>query len=226
MKKRAETVAQRIRDDIVSGAFPFGYRLTFGELAERYGTSHMPIREALKELQGEGLVVGEPNRGSRVRTVDPRFVENVFDMRNALEVAMTHRVALRATPALAQRLEEIESLFEKAVGRKDYSDALAINREFHQTIYAEGDNPDASALIERHWLLIGVLWRVYGYGADRFSGVISDHRYLIRAIARRDGSAASAIMAAHVVKAKQELLDRMFEAEKPEMQRQAKVNRT
>lgn len=211
--KRVHGVAQRIRDDIVSGALPFGYRLTFGDLAERYGTSHMPIREALRELQGEGLVVGEPNRGSRVRTVDPGFVENIFDIRNALEVAMTRRVAERARPDLEPLLEEIEARFEAAIQGEDYAQALVVNRDLHQTIYAEAGNPDASSLIERHWFLIGALWRVYGYGVDRFGGVVSDHRHLIRAISRRDGDAAAAIMAAHVTKAKQELVDRMIEAE-------------
>ena len=221
MKKSEQRVAVRIRDDIVSGVLPFGYRLTMDNLAERYGTSHMPIREALRQLQGEGLVVGEPNRGSRVRTVDKRFVENLFDIRNVLEVALTRQVALRAEPGLAMRLEAIEDQFERAVENGDYSAALVINRDFHQTIYAEADNPEACALIERHWFLISALWRVYGYGADRFDGVISDHRFLIRAIAGRDGDTASAIMGAHVVKAKQELVDRMVEAEKSGQRTQA-----
>lgn len=211
--KRSTSVAQMIRDEIISGALPFGYRLTFDDLAARYGTSHMPIREALRELQGEGLVIGEPNRGSRVRTVDPHFVENLFDIRNALEVALTRRVASRARPELVLRLEEIEKRFEESVGHRDYAAALAANRELHQTIYNAAENPEACSLIERHWFLIGALWRVYGYGAERFSGVISDHRYLIRAIAGRDGETAAAIMAAHVVKAKQELVDRMVDAE-------------
>lgn len=212
--KRLDSVAQRIRDDIVSGVLPFGYRLTFSDLADRYGTSHMPIREALRELQGEGLVVGEPNRSSRVRTVDPIFVENFFEVRNALEVAMTRRVAATARPDLAPRLEEIEAEFEAAIGREDYPQALLINRNFHQMIYDEAGNPEANSLVQRHWFLIGALWGVYGYGSDRFGGVISDHQHLIRAISRRDGDTASAIMAAHVAKAKQELVDRMINAEK------------
>ena len=56
------SIQQRIREDIVSGQLPFGARVTIDELATRYGVSHMPIREALRELHGEGLVMMEPNR--------------------------------------------------------------------------------------------------------------------------------------------------------------------
>ena len=71
-------IGLRIRDDIVSGALRFGERITMDALASRYGVSHMPVREALRELQGEGLVQIEPNRGARVRSIDSSFVENLF----------------------------------------------------------------------------------------------------------------------------------------------------
>jgi len=206
---RAPGVVQKIRDDIVAGTLPFGHRLTIDDLALRYGTSHMPIREALRQLQGEGLVVRSPNRGTHVRAVDLHFVENVFQIRNALEVALTRHVAAHSPGNLADRLSAIETQLEEAVVRQDFIGALTHNSRLHQAIYDAADNPEASALIQRHWVLIRALWRTYGYGTDRFAGVISDHRHLIGAIAARDGDAAAAIMAAHVVKARQELTERM-----------------
>lgn len=206
---RAPSIIQMIRDDIVAGALPFGHRLTIDELALRYGTSHMPIREALRQLQGEGLVVRSPNRGSSVRAVDRHFVENLFQIRNALEVTLTRRVAANPSADLIDLLREVEALLEQAVECEDYIGALLQNGRFHQAIYDAADNPEASAQIERHWFLIRALWRTYGYGTERYSGVISDHRHLIGAIASRDADASGAIMAAHVVKAKQELLERM-----------------
>src|SRR5437764_1195259 len=88
-------VGLRIRDDIVAGTLPLGSRITIDALALRYGVSHMPVREALRDLQGEGLVVIEPNRGARVRAIDARFVENIFEIRTALEVMMVRRAARR-----------------------------------------------------------------------------------------------------------------------------------
>ena len=70
---RIPDIQRLLRDDIISGSLPFGSRLRIDELATRYGVSHMPIREALRELHGEGLVVIEPNRGARVRSIDLSF---------------------------------------------------------------------------------------------------------------------------------------------------------
>jgi len=78
---RVPDIQQRIRDDILAGELAFGTRITTAELAQRYGVSQMPIREALRELRGEGLVTMEPNRGARVRAIDPDFVGNIFDIR-------------------------------------------------------------------------------------------------------------------------------------------------
>jgi len=206
---RVPDIRQRIRDDIVVGGLPFGSRITIDELASRYGASHMPIREALRELHGEGLVVMEPNRGARVRPIDPAFVENLFEIRSALEIMLTKRAALRCTPSDLAQLNEIEDRLEALIEERAYPSVLAANREFHQVINRAAGNPDAVALVDRHWLLIAALWRRYGFGPERFAGVASDHRHLIRALETHDGEAASVIMGAHVIKARQELLARM-----------------
>jgi DNA-binding GntR family transcriptional regulator len=71
-----------IREDIVEGRLEPGARLKTAELAERYGTSTNPVREALHQLQGEGIVVISPNRGARVRPVGEEFVRNIYEIRH------------------------------------------------------------------------------------------------------------------------------------------------
>lgn len=208
-------VVQRIREDIVSGQLPFDGRLTMRELAARYGVSHMPIREALRELHGEGLVVIERNRGARVRAVNPRFVDNLFRIRSALEIMMTRRAAELCPSWLVPELEQAEAGLEACVARRAFDEALAMNRTFHQAINRAADNPDAAMLIDRHWTLIAAIWGRYGYGPERYAAVTSDHRYLIAAIAARDVEAAGTIMAAHVLKARQELMTRLQAEPKP-----------
>ncbi|KVE36321.1 GntR family transcriptional regulator [Burkholderia sp. TSV86] len=204
-----QDVQQKIRDDIVAGILPFGSRVTIAHLAERYGVSQMPIREALRALHGEGLLVIEPNRGARIRTVDREFIGNVFDIRSALEVLLIRKMVIRATPEDVEALRDIESRFEAYVDAEDYESALRTNREFHARINAVANNPDAVALLDRHWLLIAALWHRFDYGAERFHGVINDHRHLISAIAERDVEAAGTLMSAHVIKARHTLLERL-----------------
>ena len=202
-------VGLRIRDDIVTGALALGSRITIDALASRYRVSHMPVREALRELQGEGLVVMEPNRGARVRAIDTHFVENLFEIRTALEVMMVRRAAARATEADVARLVAIEDELEAQIAIADYGAVVAHNRTFHREINRIADNDDALPMLDRHWTLLAALWRNFGYGAQRFAGVANDHRHVIAAIEAHDQVAAAAIMGAHAAKAKRELLARM-----------------
>ncbi len=202
-------IGLRIRDDIVAGNLQFGARITIDALATRYGVSHMPVREALRELQGEGLVVIEPNRGARVRTIDARFVENLFEIRTALEVMLVRRAAQRSTPGEIAELRAIEDVLERHIASGDHAAVVAENRRFHQTINRIADNVDALPMVDRHWMLLAALWRNFGYGAARFAGVANDHRHLIAALEAHDQEAASMIMGAHATKAKLELLARV-----------------
>jgi DNA-binding GntR family transcriptional regulator len=202
-------IGLRIRDDIVSGTLRFGERITIDALATRYGVSHMPVREALRELQGEGLVVIEPNRGAHVRTIDANFVENLFEIRTALEVMMVRRAAQRCTPDDIVQLQTIEEVLERHIARSDHAAVVAENRRLHQTINRIADNIDALPVVDKHWMLLAALWRNYGYGEARFAGVANDHRHLIAALAAHDQEAASMIMGAHATKAKLELLARI-----------------
>jgi DNA-binding GntR family transcriptional regulator len=202
-------IGLRIRDDIVSGALRFGERVTMNALASRYGVSHMPVREALRELQGEGLVQIEPNRGARVRSIDSSFVENLFEIRAALEVMMVRRAAARCTPSDIAELQAIEETLERHIVAGDHALLVADNRRFHQAINRSASNADALPLIDKHWMLLAALWRHYGYGPDRFTGVANDHQNLIRALAAHDQEAAAMIMGAHAAKAKLALLARI-----------------
>lgn len=206
---RAFDVPERIRHEIVAGVLPFGGRVTIDELASRYGVSHMPIREALRELRGEGLVIIEPNRGARIRPIDRKFVTNLFETRSALEIMLSRRAADRFRTEDAGELERIEEKLESEIAQGDWQAVLASNRRFHQLVNRVADNPDAVSLVDRHWLLIAALWQRHGYGAERFAGVASDHRHLIKCLCNNDAEGAAVIMGAHVLKARQELLERM-----------------
>jgi DNA-binding GntR family transcriptional regulator len=210
METKTASICDRIRDDIVSGSLPFGSRLTLHHLASRYGTGHMPVREALRQLQGEGLVVQTPNCGARVRAVDVEFVRNVFDLRIAIESMLARRAAERIKRKDVAALEAVQGDFETCIAARDFAGALAANQAFHRIINAAAGNPEASALLDRHWGLIAALWNAYGYGEERAPGVISDHRQMIRAFASRDADVAACLAMAHAAKAKQALIMRML----------------
>lgn len=206
---RIPDIQRLLRDEIISGAIPFGSRLRIDELAMRYGVSHMPIREALRELHGEGLVVIEPNRGARVRSVDLGFVEDLFDIRSAIETMLARRAAERRSKEHVRKLIEAQEVFEGFVNAADFTSVPKANRIFHSIINEAAGNPGALSLVDRHWLLVVALWQRYGYNPKRFEIVSDDHRHLILAIERRDAASAAMLMGAHIEKAKHDLLQCM-----------------
>jgi DNA-binding GntR family transcriptional regulator len=206
---RIPDVQQLLRDDIINGAIAFGARLRIDELATRYGVSHMPVREALRELHGQGLVVIEHNRGARVRPIHIGFVEDLFDIRSAVETMLARRASERRTDAHLRQLQDAEADLEMFVARGEYASVPVANREFHGVINDAAGNPGALSLVDRHWILVAALWQRYGYDQDRFKGVIDDHHHLIRAISRRDATSATMLMGAHIEKAKHDLLERI-----------------
>ena len=206
---RNSDIQERLRDDIISGRFAFGERLRIDDLASRYGVSHMPVREALRVLHGEGLIVTEDNRGARVRPIHPGFVQDLFDIRSAIETMLARRAAERRTEAHLARLRDAEARLEALVASGEIDRVPPVNREFHTAINDAAGNPGAMALVDGQWLLVAALWQKYGNDEARFTGVTEDHRHLIRAIENRDAAAASTLMGAHIEKARQDLLRRM-----------------
>ncbi len=209
---QTQNVQQRMREDIVSGALPFGSRVTIADLSARYKVSHMPIREALRGLHGEGLLILETDRGASIKKVDRNFVMNIFDLRLSLEVLTIRGMVRRCSQEQLRRLEDIQARFEAAVASGDFAAALAANHDLHEAVAWMAQNQDAALMLGRHRLLVSALWRGYGYGPERFPGVIEDHRHILEAIRCRDVEGAAWLAGAHLVKARQALLSHMPEA--------------
>jgi DNA-binding GntR family transcriptional regulator len=206
---RADAIKDQIRDEIVSGALAFGARLRIDELAGRYGASHMPIREALRSLAGEGLVIAEANKGARVVAIDRRHVAHLFSMRIALEVTLAREAATAITERDLVEIEALERERLDLVEQGRFREAVQINQRFHRRIYEIPDNNEALSVLDRHWLLLAALWSRFGYRPERLGGVASDHDHIIRALRDRDAEASGALTAAHVTKARQDLITQM-----------------
>lgn len=204
---RDTDVTARIREDILAGALAFGARVTIADLAERYAVSQMPIRMALSQLQGEGLLAVTDTGRTSIRTVDRSFVSNIFDIRGAMEVLLVRAAADKITAAELESLAAAERELEEMVERQDYAGVQRCNRRFHSIIAQAADNKEAVETLDRYFFLVAALWRRVSYGAERFSGVVNDHQFILRALQARDRDAAVLLTQAHVVKAKLVMLE-------------------
>ncbi len=197
---------ERLRNEILSGVLAPGSRLKIAEIANRHGLSQMPVREALQQLQGEGLVVLLPNRGATVRRMDARFLGQIFAIREALECMLTAEAALLIDAPTLAELRLMQRQFDQAAARDDHQLASALNRDFHRIILAVPGNDEALKLIDVHSGLIKAFRSRFGYGQGRLATVSADHHALIEALSARDAEAARTLSALHLREARDDLV--------------------
>jgi DNA-binding GntR family transcriptional regulator len=210
---RPNDLYETLRQAILLGEYPFGSRLKIDEIARRYRVSHMPVRKALVQLEGEQLVTATPNRGASVRAVDVEFVGNTYDVVIPLEALLTRRAAERMTPPVLERLADVEAQFEDAASKSDYGAVTAFNASFHGIIGEQARNPEASRIVNRSQELLHAFRRAYGFDPARLPGMIADHRSLLRLLGDRDADGAAAVAAGHAAKARSDLIATIRAAE-------------
>jgi DNA-binding GntR family transcriptional regulator len=143
-----------------------------------------------------------------VRPIYRGFIEDLFDVRAAIETMLARRAAERRTPEHLARLREAAAKLEACVAAGNAEAVPVANREFHTVINDAAGNPGALPIVDSHWLLLAALLKRYGYGDERFQRVIEEHQHLIQAIDRRDSHGAAMLMGAHIERGKNNLLQR------------------
>jgi len=197
---------EQIRSDIVAGIWPLGAHITLIQLSSHYGVSAAPVREALLQLQGEGVVDIRMHRGAVIPNVDARYVENIYQLRGALQSMLAREAARRATPVDVKALHALCERHESAAADNDVAACVQANRELHHNIDMLADNPPALAVLDSRASLVDAFRRVHGYGGGRLDTVIAQHRKLVRAIARGDADKAAQAAVEHTDSARNDLL--------------------
>ncbi|MET7651143.1 MULTISPECIES: GntR family transcriptional regulator [unclassified Streptomyces] len=189
-----ERVLGALRQEIIAGRLRPGDRLVERELAERFGVSRVPVREAIRALVAEGFVLFETPRRTVVRPLSPTDVKELFELREALEVYAAGLAAARATP---EDLAELRELLASAASATDAGDAEAItdiNTRFHDRLLAMAGNT----------LLISVMEPVAGRlqwltrRNEEWPQLLTEHQELYDAIASGDPTRARTHALNHV----------------------------
>lgn len=205
----AARVERAIKRDILDGLLSPGDRLRVAELSSRYGVSHIPVREALRQLEGDRLVVIDPHKGAVLRDVTPKFVRDMHDTRAALELLLVRQAAENIDEPSASRLTELASAYEAAAARNDSAAMVMGNIELHRAIAVLADNPVAADIMEQGWELVVSIRRRYGFGPSRIATIIDQHKALVAAISQGDATTAIDVAMKHCCDARDDLLMRM-----------------
>lgn len=193
---------EMIKDDILGGRFAPGERLKEDELTARCAVSRTPVREALRRLGVEGLVVMTPNAGAQVAVLGPRDLEEIYALRAMIEGHAAERAAANIDGKQLRRLVALAEEMEAAVGAGG-GEALNLrftpaNAEFHRVILDAAMSPRLSAmaaLVIEMPLTLRTLARYSD--ADRRRS-LRHHRELIDALRARDGGWAASVMKSHI----------------------------
>lgn len=153
-----EAVRDEVRRRIIEGELAPGARLVERVLAAELGVSRVPVREALRALQAEGFAEDRPRRGMVVRVLSDQDVEDLFDVREALEAVLCRRVAQRADDDGRKRLRDVLVEAQDALQRGDRAAAVRANASFHDVLLHASNSPVLTALLEplggrMRWLL-------------------------------------------------------------------------
>lgn len=141
-----DLVLASMREAILSGALPPGARLRQEKLADRFGTSRIPVREALRALEYEGLVRSSPYRGFTVTELDADDIEEVYDLRILLE---GHAVRLAVPLMTDEDLRDLEDLYAAMVAAPAGDAQLAARERFYIRLYSMTGRPRLVGLISR-----------------------------------------------------------------------------
>lgn len=202
------SVYELIREDIISGKLGPNARLKVADLAERYGTSTNPIREALQQLRGEDFVIFEPNRGARVRPIDENFVRDIIEIAALIEPALTRWFVSIATEADIGQLEAVQAEIE-ALNFADPALHGQLDTRFHQVIYDRHYNRHAADLWWRHREVLRAISRRFPTSLSRRVAVVREHHALIEAIRAQDADLAAKVIGEHVQGSGRHIIEHM-----------------
>jgi DNA-binding GntR family transcriptional regulator len=194
----SEKIASEIRNAVLSGEMRPGTRIRQELLAAHFGASRIPVREALKQLENEGLVVLAPNRGAWIADVNSEESIEVYKIREAVEPLAIFESVPNLTDTDIDSLDATVRDLESVTTLEDY---IQLDREFHLRTYSRARMPQLLAMVERFWNSTQHFRRQFVKEAFAKDGLpFSDpqHLLLMDAIRGRDAEAAQVLVRLHI----------------------------
>lgn len=195
-----DIVFRTLREAILRGKLQPGERLMEIALANQLGVSRTPVREAIRMLELEGLVVMIPRRGAAVAGISPRNLRNVLEVRKALEEFCVDLACIRMTENQFTRLKIASEAFERALATDDVTAIAQTDEAFHDVIFEATDN-------EKLILLLNQLReQMYRYRVEHIKSkemratLLAEHQAIVAALEKRDQKEARRLIGHHIDK--------------------------
>jgi DNA-binding GntR family transcriptional regulator len=195
-----------IRDGILHGNYAEGEPLRQDALADELGVSRIPIREALRQLEAEGLVTFSPHRGAIVSSLSLEEIEEVFELRASLEPDLLRRALPRLTTYQLDEADDVLDRYAEALRSGDVARWGELNWQFHSSLYAPASRPVTRAILQRLHQQSDRYLRMQlalTHGETRAN---DEHRAIAAAVRSGDTKLACQLMRDHILGASRSLL--------------------
>jgi len=205
-------VADKLRDQIIRGEIAEGTQLRQDAIATQYRVSRIPVREALRQLDAEGLITIVPNRGAIVPALSPDDIEELFSIRALLEPQVLKRSIPQLTEADFSEAEEILRTYMSELRREDHVSGWGrLNWQFHSALYSRANLPRSMAIIRNVNNSGERYTRLQLYLTHGIKRANEEHHKILRLCRQRDIVAACTLLREHIENAGQSLKQALLE---------------
>ncbi len=209
-KPLRELVFESLREAIITGRLSPGERLMEIQMAEEMGVSRTPVREAIRKLELEGLVVMLPRKGAYVAGLSLKDITDVFEIRGALEGLAAELAAERITDEELEGLERYLVKISEESETGDLSKVVETDTDFHSLIYGASRNQRLSQIINNLREQIQRFRKASLSYPGRVKVAVEEHRKIVEAISSRDGELARKLAYEHIENAENSMMS-MFQ---------------
>ncbi|MGN1032770.1 MAG: GntR family transcriptional regulator [Intestinibacter sp.] len=206
-KPLRDVVFENLRSAILEGKLKSGQRLMEVQLAEQLGVSRTPVREAIRKLELEGLVVMLPRKGAYVANISVKDLMDVLEIRASLEGLGASLAAERRDDEDIKNLEIIEKEFEEAVKTQNIEILLKKDVEFHECIFKAANNKKLAKMINSLWEQVQRFRITYVSDLDASLSLIDEHNAILNSIREANVADAKKFAIEHIEKAEQFMLE-------------------
>ena len=204
-----EQIVSSLRESIIKGELNPGQKLTEPELAEKLGISRTPIREAFRQLESEGFLTVMPRRGAVVSRLTRKEIDDFYELKSLLEGYAARIAAERINEKGIEKLRKINEQLVTLAEKGDVEGFFTKNDEFHSTFISYCGNEKLLEFRE-HMVQRFMRFRLEALSVPgRLMDSVTQHRNIIRALARKDGRLAEAVVLEHALLSGEELAYRV-----------------
>ena len=211
MALRSSEIYQELRRRILAGELAPGHRLVVRRLSEEFGCSDIPVREALRSLEGDDLIEIAPYRGAQVRIYRPDEVREAYLIRANLEGAATGAAADFVDDGTLAQLERLIEQMDDVLSTEDVTGFSALNREFHELIFCACPYRRLQELISNVWDGHVGMVTVMRLHPERLHRSNEEHRAILAALRARDAELASRLACQHKLRVGDDLVAALME---------------